>query len=224
MIHLFEGKLKMQPFAEEIRRRYFSRPNEGEVLLNLLGGALENLDSARVGARLYLLPHTASPNAKSLFEALGEQHESLESAAKNLVFRCVMTSFDLCASAAWRAVGGAVPPNHEIAMSYWQTPAGRNLRASANRDIVAWVDSVFSNHYWSLLKAGRDEVTHRIIPRHVVSRPLSPDGLPARSNTTLIRLCDRNYDLMDLHSRLVDFGVEKWRQLAGKLSELDLPA
>ena len=110
-----------------VRQRYASNASEGEAILNCLGMAITHLDSARFGAKLYCLPHSTTEELKDLFNRLGEDHFTLESASNNLVFRGVVTSLDLCAVAIRCLLCSSHKSEFEAHIGWWQTKAGKDL-------------------------------------------------------------------------------------------------
>jgi hypothetical protein len=207
-----------EPAAAATRLRYASSPEQAALILDRVGMAIAHLDAARLGARLYLLPHSPDAELKDLFYRLREDHFTLESAANNLVFRGVVTSLDLCAAAIWRVVGGPAKSNWEADMRSWQSAEGKALKSAADPRFASWIADVLGSHEWALVEAGRDSLSHRTVPRHVVAgaQP-AKRGEPARPASTMIDLMDHKYDLLTLHPRLVDFGVQKWKRLCDLL-------
>jgi hypothetical protein len=203
-----------------VRHRYASNPSEGEAILNCLGMAITHLDSARFGAKLYCLPHSTTQELQDLFTRLGEDHFTLESASNNLVFRGVVTSLDLCGAAIWRVLCSSPKSEFEAHIGWWQTKEGKALRHTGDPRFVTWIDNVLGSHEWSLLKEGRDKLTHRVVPRHVISGgSIPPKGVRrARPASTEIELLNNRYDLLALHPDLVDFGTGKWKDVCDLLA------
>jgi len=212
-MQLADFMAELKPTAESVRACYADKPDRGEHILNLLGTAASHLDAARLGQKLYSLPHAANQASHDLFVALDEGHVTLEAAANNLVFRGVVTSFDLCAAAVWRHLDHGAVLNREPDLGDWKTHRAGRLR-SANPDsvFVGWIDAVIADRRWQLLKEGRHKLTHRMVPRIVTSgaaRDLSA-GPPFRTGSTRIRLLHEEFDLIELYPALLQFGVDCW--------------
>jgi len=167
----------------------------------LASWAGQQMDAARIGERLYA--------GKGVGIDLSDidQHPfwPLETAAGNLVFRCVATALDLCAASASHLSDSTAlraPPKREADVHSAKLPQGSPFSS--------WLNAL-QDRNWELLTDLRNQYTHRGVVRDLFI------GGPTRAEVR-----DSNgkaHDLATIFRTMIIFGDEQlvafWRVVDG---------
>ncbi len=151
--------------AEEMGRRLLRVPGGASAgaAQGLILWAAWQLESAAFGWRTY---RWALPIGDA--NPIGARMATVEIAAQNLVYRCVVTAMDLCAAAAHHlATGGPPSPGKEADVGWWLSSSRIYRVPGLPPAISTWLSQLDSSADWNRLTESRNAITHRATPRGV---------------------------------------------------------
>ena len=142
----------------------------------LLAAAITKVGAAKVAGPLL---HQLRRHPQSLARALTPIPQLLEVVALTLASAGVLTAFDLCAAALYRASGGTPSVDGSFkALGYWRNPkrgTAALVRIPASR---AWLDGLLTAPELVRVEAARHALIHRHLARRhqIHALAAAPDG------------------------------------------------